>query len=168
MKRKDILLVILAFALVLSMGIGSAYAYFTSSASASGGLDVSVKPSTDITEPKFDDQTKHVVISNAIGAEPVYVRARFFSSLPVEISGTKWSAEPDEDGWYVYSEIIPGGEQSEELLGKITFPADAEDGDNYNIVVVYEATPVQYDADGNPLEPDWTLVLDDGMSEGGN
>ena len=49
--------------------------------------------------------------------------------------------------------------------------ADAEEGDECNVVVIYESIPVQYDADGNALAPqaaDWSVPLVSGSTEGGN
>lgn len=45
-----------------------------------------------------------------------------------------------------------------------------EDGDGFNVVVVYESVPVRYDGDGNELKPweiDWTEELKSGPVEGG-
>ncbi len=43
---------------------------------------------------------------------------------------------------------------------KISFPAgeEPEEGDEFNVVVVYESTLVLYDKDGNPYA-DWSNVL---------
>ncbi len=61
--------------------------------------------------------------------------------------------------------------RTSELLVQIEFPADAEEGDECNVVVIYESIPVQYDADGNALAPqaaDWSVPLVSGSTEGGN
>ena len=51
-----------------------------------------------------------------------------------------------------------GSDQGGETGGTSQFEvtANTAKGTNYNIVVVYEATPVIYDADGNALPADWS------------
>ena len=44
-------------------------------------------------------------------------------------------------------------------------PEEVTEPESFNVVVVYETTPVQYDAEGNPYA-DWELVLE--TEEGGN
>ena len=61
--------------------------------------------------------------------------------------------------------ILNGGESTQDpLIIEINdVPVDeadgAEAGDNFNVVVVYESTPVQYDANGDPFA-DWSIQLD--------
>ena len=58
------------------------------------------------------------------------------------------------------------GEGAKTLTVKITFPEGATEEDEYNVDLVYESTPVLYDADGNPTA-DWEHILDM-VEEGGN
>jgi len=182
-KRKTLLLASLAVALVLGMGIAPAWSYFTDSHTTNGGLPISVKPSTTPHE-WFADSTKHLTIKNSDDATaPVFIRAGVFSSnkLPItSIRGTGWSAKDAGDwgydvgdGWYYYGSSSDGrgltplapGDTTEELLVVFNFPqiqsADQPegipDGDNYNAIIVYESTPVQYDAEGNPYA-DWNIA----------
>ena len=168
LKRKTIILAFLAVAMVMSMGIAPAFGYFTDYTQANGGLQIGVKPSTDINE-WYAESAKHVVVTNAANAtSPVYVRARVFSSLDYTATGINWGAA-DSDGWMLYGQPVDPGGKTEELVVNITFPtvqsADAPDGavidDNYNVIVVYESTPVQYDEAGNPYA-DWSIKLDSG------
>ena len=49
-------------------------------------------------------------------------------------------------------------------------PEDAKEGDDFNVVVVYESTPVLYDEKGDPYpydKADWNQILDV-EEEGGN
>lgn len=168
MKRRNILLAALAMTLVLSMSIGPAFAYFTTSTSANGSFAIDVKSTTDITE-QFDSWTKHVAVTNDEGSEPVYVRARAFadSDHALTYSGTGWTA--GTDGWYYYSAILEGGQSTGELLVAIGgIPENPEDGDNFNVVVVYEATPVRYNADGSAQAADWTVRVNAADEQGGN
>ena len=86
--------------------------------------------------------------------------------LPLDYTaaGTNWSAA-DADGWMTYSQAVEPGASTESLDIKITFP-DAKQGDNYNVVVVYQSTPAQYDSQGNPT-PDWSQVLDEATEKEG-
>ena len=75
----------------------------------------------------------------------------------------KWT--PGEDGYYYYADIVEGGQTTEPLDVKIeNIPEDAKD---FNVIVIHESTPVQYDEDGKPYA-DWNIKLDSGEVEGGN
>ena len=51
---------------------------------------------------------------------------------------------------------------TEELTVTIkNVPEDVEPGTDFNVVVIYESTPVLYDSDGNPYA-DWTAKVDTG------
>ena len=43
-------------------------------------------------------------------------------------------------------------------------PEDATEGDKFNVVVIYEAVKVEYNADGSTKAPDWSMaaVIDNG------
>jgi len=45
--------------------------------------------------------------------------------------------------------------------------ADLENGTMFNVVVIYESTPVMYREDGTPYA-DWNVVLDNGTSQSGS
>ena len=163
-KRHRLLLpAAVAAALVLGTGIAPAWAYFTATSSADGGIPINVTPETDIEET-YGARTKHVKISNT-GDTPVFVRARVFSTMDVDVSGTGWTKDGD---WYYYDKVVPvGGITEDELTVTINFPEGATEGDSYNVIVVYESTPEQYTADGTP-SPDWEHTLDRGTEEGGD
>lgn len=169
MKKKNIILAALAVSLTVSAGVGTAWSYFTTYAEASGGYTLNLGDKTTVEE-EFSSWTKHVAITSREDSEPVYVRARAFcgSDYQLVYSGSaKWS--PNSDGYYYYSDILNGGEQTEVLDIKIeNIPADEDlkDGDNFNVVVIYETTPVRYRADGTPYA-DWTATLNTGTVEGG-
>lgn len=170
MKRKNLILVALALVLVLGASMGSAWAYFTANAEAAGGYPIRLGGRTDIGED-FSAWTKHITVSNEEGGQPVYVRAKAFSgseySLIYSDASGLWT--PGGDGYYYYGAILNGGETTDELLVKIAGvpeDADLEDAESFNVVVVYESTPVQYDEAGNPYA-DWSIKLDAGDAEGG-
>lgn len=158
---KTKILAAIAVVCILTASIGPAYAYFTASDNAAGRHIVRLTPKPDITEPEVVDGVKHVVVTNAENAGPVFVRAKAFagSDVALSYSGEGWSAAGD---YYEYSEIVNGGESTAELLVSFTKEGKLEEGESYNVIVVYEATPVQYEADGTPYA-DWTLSV-----EGGN
>lgn len=164
---------------VATTAIAPSYAYFTDQSSATGGLVIG-RPTTDIKE-YFDHRGKQVVISNNEDSVPVFVRARVYAFEPYldTIEGNSWRYN-SEDDWYYYQKVLePGQETSYEsgdaLNVKIKFRTRTEiynpdgsvdvdevdtTGENFNVVVVYEAVPVQYGPDGELLAPeaaDWSL-----------
>ena len=75
-------------------------------------------------------------------------------------------------GWIYCNEVLPAGGTTAELKVTFDFPKQESpdpdapyvisDGENYSVVVVYEASPVLYDAQGNAYA-NW-----DNAEEGGN
>jgi len=170
-KKKTLFLSALAAGMVLLSGMGSAWAYFTTTTSAAGGYPLNLGSSTEVTE-EFSAWTKRVSIENEAGSQPVYVRARAFSGSEYELvysdEGGLWS--PGGDGWWYYGRAVGGGESTEELRVRISnAPEEPEEG-SFNVVVVYESTPVRYKEDGgaySALDSDWTAKVDSGSTEGG-
>lgn len=160
MKRKDFVLAIVAVILVLGMSIGTAWAYFTDTTTVEGSISIKVKPETTLLEDNAPG-SKSIRITNTSEAASVWVRARAYASadLGADASGTNWSGSIAD--WYVYDEPLAAGAQTEPL--KLTFtlvspsasPAGVQNGDEQNIIVVYESVPVRYDASGNPLPAEW-------------
>lgn len=185
MKKKHIILLALTIALILATSINGALAYFTTYARAEGGYVIHLGGGSSSGSPddkkdrtnngtemreEFSAWTKHIVISNSNNNQPVYVRARAFSGSTYDLlyndDTGKWTL--GDDGYFYYNEILAPGTETAELLIRIqNVPADVTDGDSFNVVVIYECTPVQYDQDGNP-HADWNLILDTSVSaEGG-
>lgn len=167
-KRGNLVLLGLAGALVLNAGVCPANAYFTTYAEARGGAAVRLGDRTEIEE-ECSDWTKSVVVTSSPDSQPVYIRARAFcgSSYVLEYGSEsgKWERR-DDDGYYYYSDIVYGGESTEALEIKIgNIPQEPEDGQEFNVVVIYESTPVRYGADGEAYA-DWTVVLDAGRAQG--
>lgn len=171
MKKLYLSLASLAAVAVLGASLGVAWAYFTTYAEAKGGYLLRLGSETRIEE-EFTNWTKHLSVSNNEGSGPVYVRARAFCgsayTLTYSSGSGKW--RDGGDGFYYYDEILYGGQTADPLDVRIDgIPADGdlEDGDGFNVVVVYESTPVAYDGDGNPKPADWTAVLDSVTETGG-
>lgn len=150
-----------------SLAAQTAWAYFTASVSAEGGFVLQLAPDVDIRET-YGSRTKHVVVTNSANSVPVYVRAKAFSSMPLEYSGTGWQAS--DDGWYYCQDVIDADSETRPLDVKIAFPKERTEtvtavdgkqttivteapksGDEHNVEVVYESVPVLYGDNGKPL-----------------
>lgn len=166
MNKKKMFLTVTTIVIVLSVVILPAIAYFTAHAEAEGTVEITLGSNTLIEEPTvdLDNWEKHVVITNE-GPESVFVRARAFagSKFKLDYEGEGWS--DGKDGYWYYSEILPDGGESAELVVKIgNIPEGAVEGDSFNVVVIYEAVKVEYNADGSAKAPDWSMaaVIDNG------
>lgn len=171
MKHKNIFLAVTACMLILSAGAGSAWAYFTTYVEAGGGYAIQLGSQSTVDET-LDSWTKHVTITNDAASGPVYVRTKAFagSQYPLEYSSESGKWTEGKDGYYYYSDILDSGEAAEVLDIKINDvpanPTESEDGESFNVVVVYESTPVCYKEDGTAYA-DWSNLLDHGVTEGG-
>ncbi len=168
MKRWKILLTVLALVLIMSIGIGTAYGYFTTYVVTRGGHVVTLGESgrTDIYE-RFSQWTKHVTVSSAADSDPAFVRIRAYwgagYSVTYEGNGVWYDGG---DGWWYYTPILqPDSSTSEFDVYISNVPSDVTEGDEFNIVVVYETTSVRYRADGTPYA-DWSVRLDSGTVGG--
>lgn len=173
MNKRKLVLTFLVFALIISANIQPAIAYFTTFTYAKGGHPIYLRDTTRIEE-QFSQQTKHVRIKSEANSSPVWVRAKVFYAYQgiekITISGvndpSKWQEGATDGNGYVYynySEPLPGGGTTEELTVKIetkskeTLTPDA--GDQYDVIVVYESTPVRYDENGKEIPVDWNAPL---------
>lgn len=164
MKKSNLILTASAVMLVLSAGINSANAYFTTYAEAKGGYEINLGDRTKINE-KFTGWIKYVTITSDEKSEPVYVRAKAFSGsqYTLQYSGSGWTL--GNDGYYYYNSILNANESTSELLVQINgVPVVANNEDSFNVIVVYESTPVIYDAEGNP-KADWSAEVKTGSVE---
>lgn len=167
---RNILLISFAVIFIAAAGIGEAWAYFTTYARAEGGAVINLGFKTTIKE-EYREGMKQIRIESEEGSWPVYVRVRVYCENQEGLtysSDNKWV--DGGDGYWYYTEIVKGGESTTELGVKIKFPDNPEDGDVYNVAVVYESTPVRYHDNGEPYaynEVDWSATLDTGRSEGG-
>jgi hypothetical protein len=158
--RKIIPILLLALMLVAASGLNTATAYFTSHTASSGGQELSIDMPPSEPDEDVDpiEMTKRLTVTND-SKFPVFVRARAYApdDITLVISGSGWSL--GSDGWYYYDSPIDPQAKTAELLVKIeNVPADAEDGDNFNVVLVYEVTRVRYNDDGSEYA-DWDSEL---------
>ena len=163
MKKRMIIPAVLVALIIACAVIQPVTAYFTAYTAAQGKVTISLGPRTRIEEPKVKDWTKHIVITNSgKDGEPsnvdCYVRARAFSGgeQTLTYEGKGWT--DGGDGWWYYDTILAPGEATQELLVKISgIPEDTEEGDSFNVAVVYESVQAVYDAQGKPQAADWTM-----------
>lgn len=155
LNKKTICLTAAALTMTMGLSVGTALAYFTTYAEASGGVALDLGFTTTVPGETVDDWTKHVTISNT-GDYDCYVRVRAFAgnAYTLQYSGGNWTL--GTDGYYYYNEIVPAGGSTGTLDIVI---AGAVDGQSFNVVVVQECTPVQYDEDGSPYA-DWNVIAD--------
>ena len=148
-RTGNALLAFTAAALVLTANVGSADAYFTTYVEAQGGTVVHLGDETHIQED-VNGWVKHLTVLNKEGSDPVYVRARAFCGSQYELiyAGNDWLAA--DDGFYLYKGIVEGGKTTAELT--ITVKGE-EKKNSFDVTVIYESIPVQYDEDGNTLNP---------------
>lgn len=159
MKKTKYLLTLLAAGTILTAGIGQAMAYFTTYVEAEGNFTIRLGDETKIVE-KFENWVKELKVSNEEGSEPVFIRAKAFyapDTLTLEYSGDGWSL--GEDSYYYYNVPVNAGEATESLKVAINnIPTDVAKGDVFNVIVIYESTPVLYHEDGTAYA-DWNSEL---------
>lgn len=162
MKKTKYFLALLAAVMILTAGVGQAMAYFTTYTEAKGTRIVRLGDETTITE-KFADWTKELTIKNEEGSQPVYVRAKVFAPDTLAIDCPYGDSDPrwkkSDDGYYYYSDALAAGEPAGKLNVHISkIPLEAVKGDTFNVIVVYESTPVLYREDGTAYA-DWDNEL---------
>ena len=166
-KKIGILIAVLA-ALVLSASIGTTMAYFTTYTRAVGGQKLHLGYSTTVTE-SFSEKAKHVVVSNdETSASAVFVRVKGFSAQALTYNSNQdphWAATAPEgsitngEGYWYYLLPVDPGKSTSQIDISITFPGTPKEDDSFNMIVIYESTPVKYKEDGTPYA-DWTTVLE--------
>lgn len=180
-KRISVMLAGLAMLLPLGAGTGSAWAYFTDHVEAeSGGYGVETgRPDTELEEG-FGEWTKNVRVRNT-GDIPVYVRLQAFCGSEYRLEYTEDENWKKSGDYYYYTGtdgILETGERTPALSIKIL----DKDGDpipdqpeefraRFNVVVIGEKLPLQYDAEGSPVPPegaDWTRYKLTAQGEGGD
>ncbi|MCR4711905.1 MAG: hypothetical protein K5707_06345 [Clostridia bacterium] len=163
--RKSHLLIALLALLVLTVSIGSAYAYFTTYVKAKGGYTLNLGTVTRTSE-EFKNWKKSVTITNDKDSAPVFIRARAYSGskYPLTYSADeKWT--PGADGFYYYSDPVPAEGSTTPLVVTINnVPEKAEPGEEFNVVVIYESTPVN-DEESGKAYADCSSIQDNGKMD---
>lgn len=160
MKKQIKILALAALLLTVFTGLRSANAYFTAYTTVNGKATIVLDDTTKIKEEFVEDE-KTIVLENE-GPEECFVRVRAIAPKGFEDHLTYTYDNPPwyRDGeWYYNSEPIPaGGDTSANpFLVKIgPLPEEAIDGDQLNIVIMYESVAVVYNEDGTPnFEESW-------------
>lgn len=158
MKMSKKILAAAAIVLPLTIGTGSALAYFTANTVAAGGAPVAVGTDTEIEED-VSSMTKHVTIKNSEDGGAVYVRAMAYtdSQHNLTYTGTGWTKNGD---YYDYNSVLEPGATTSSLDIKIEAKPGTVETEDFNVIVIYEQTPVEYvtDKDGNTTAKpaDWS------------
>lgn len=172
-SKKRVLWLAVAICLVMTACISGALAYFTTNVEATGGRTIRLQNVTTVDE-EYGDWVKHVTVRAQPGSQPLYVRARAYaaSAFPLAYSGDGWTLE--EDGYCYFAAPLANLGQDENgdplplpdgCLAATTVldvaisgvAPDAVDPEAFEVTVVYETTPAQYDSAGAPYA-DWTLA----------
>jgi len=153
MKRLQYTALALAMVCILGCSAKNAISYFTTFANAKGGVTMHLVDETTITE-EVRDGKKVVVIHNNSKDTAVYVRVKAFAFIAgkdaiQDGTGTNWSRS--SDGYWYYGPVLEPGEDTSELTISFLYPEDKEEGDEYEVTVVYESVPAQY--------PDWNTQV---------
>ena len=141
MKKRTLILAVLAVVLVLSASIGSAVAYFTTYATARGGYV-------------------------NIGKYPVFVRVKAFADSDGTLdydanAGSLW--QPKNDGYWYYQKPLyagtaahPEGAVTDPFVVTINLNRALKEGEELDVIVVYDSVAAVFNADGSPdLDTAW-------------
>jgi hypothetical protein len=164
-NKHTISLAVCALALAAGLTAKPAMAYFTDYKEAGGAVQIFIEdPSAEIDE-KFMDWTKKITITNN-GKEPCFVRVKAIAAEKYTLTfqedkSTGWSY--GSDGYYYYSEPLDASGVTGELDIQIGWKGE-EDTEDFNVVIVQEATKKLYDEGGIPYPADWTLPSGTGQN----
>jgi hypothetical protein len=167
MKKFNKISLILALVMVVTALMIPAVSYFTTYAQARGGHPLRLGQDTEIHED-FASWRKTVQVENHHESVDVYVRARAYTGALTELaySGTGWTL--GEDGYYYYSDPVKPGEKTGVLNIDIKAPAATEEGDRFDVIVVYQSVQAWYNDDGTAVPADWNQEWEEHVQEGGN
>ncbi len=171
MNKRIRLLAFVSLLLVVALSVESSLSYFYTYTEAKGQFNVSLNDESEIEEPTPEIGIKHLIIEST-GKDPIFVRVHAFApkneiyDLKKESMDAGWSFN-SSDGFYYYDQKLDSG-QSIDILFDIDLPEDAKAGEEYNVVLVYEATPALYSpdrgwyADWNKIIPPGTAIVEEG------
>jgi hypothetical protein len=169
-NKHTISLAVCALALAAGLTVRPAMAYFTDYTEASGAVKISVADPNATIDEKVSDMTKKIKITNN-GAEPCFVRVKAIAADKYtltrgENSNENWQYN-EEDEYYYYNQPLAVSDTTGELNIKIGWNG-TEDTEDFNVVIIQEATKVLYKENGEPYA-DWTrkISTDQNSQEGG-
>ena len=168
-NKKTICLSGLALILAAGVSVGGARAYFTTYAVAEGSGTLNLGFAGTAIDEKVINGQKQIVLENT-GDFDCYVRLKALAGDAYKDQLTY--SEPDnaknwalgEDGFYYYKDIVPAKGFASQINVGFPLPVDEDPADDevpadFNVIIVQECTPVNYDADGNPYA-DWDVKAD--------
>lgn len=161
LKKSYMAVVVLAVLLLIAASMNAVQAYFTTYVTASGEKTVVLDDRIETYE-EVKGLEKTIGIRNT-GKYDCFGRVLVIAPdgyTVTKISGNEWAQA--EDGYWYYNRIIPAGETSADLLVISIGGIPADQPLNFDVVVIEEAIPVVYDANGNP---DWSLYANEGGAE---
>ncbi len=168
MKKNKWFLLLLALVLVIGAGVKSTYAYFTTYSTAKGGYVIHMGNETEIEEKALGAK-KEISIKNT-GDYPVFVRVKVFAGSNITVNPSFSSAcweKRTEDGKdvYYYLKTLEGHTSTSEtgtvedglLRFDLEIPKDenVKEGDEVNVVIVYESVPAVFKGSGTDAVPDF-------------
>ena len=171
MKRNStFILSLLALALIFSAVISPTLAYFTDHEQADGTAPITLSGKTEIVDD-YDPKnlTKTISIQNTEGRD-VWIRllvavGETYESNVVLTPGEGWSKGTD-GYWYYGSPVSAPNTTSTFAVSIAGVPMTNLDisQQQFNVSVLYETTPVQYNEAGRPKAADWNITLDTGTT----
>lgn len=167
MKRNStFILSLLALALILSAVISPTLAYFTDHEQADGAIPITLSGKTEVHD-SYEGLKKTISIENIEGRD-VWIRLLVAAGETYNVVLTHEDGWTDGgDGyWYFGTPVSAGGSTSNftvDISGIPTTDLD-ESQQEFNVAVLYETTPVQYDENGNPMAADWNISLDSNLT----
>lgn len=162
-KIRKTIIMTLIITFIIGLLINKSIAYFTTIATAEGGFTITVGEDMVLDYEEMSDWTLHNIVRNSDESDDVWVRVKIFKPDRIKLqihdrSDTGLWTEKS-DGYIYYTDIVGGGMNTEML--DIQVIADSiEEGneENFNIVVVAEATPV-YANEAGELVADWSRKI---------
>lgn len=173
MKKRTLILAVLAVLLVMVSSIGSAVAYFTTYVSARGGYVIHLGDRAEIKE-RIDKNSKIVTIRNYpndledLGKYPVFVRVKAFADSDAKLDVSSNALYPDnpdalweQDGencWRYRKALFAGEETNPAFTIDVISNRTLQDDETMilDVVVVYESVPAVFNADDTPdLDTAW-------------
>jgi hypothetical protein len=144
-KRAVIAMAAVGMLLVSGLSVPQSLAYFTTYVTAEGGYTLHLGSTNTEIQEDYYEGSKHIQIENQ-GEKDCYVRAKAFGGQMVTLSYSGEGWMEGADGYWYYSEIVPAGGMTKELVVTIQ-PKDGLKQD-YDVIVVQECAPVLYDENG--------------------
>lgn len=160
--KARLLIAAAAVLIIGSISVKPAIAFFTGTCLAEGKIELTLGDGRlDPMDDTVENMVKKISIKNT-GEYDILVRAKAFAPDNVTVTmedSTGWS---ESDGYYYYSEIVGPNESSDKLNLKIK----ASGEENFNVIIIQEATKVLYDEAGKPYG-DWNAAISTQLSTDG-